>query len=303
MVRVPTGIKAWMPPDEFLGVYIRSSLAFRHQLMLVNNVGIIDSDYFENPENDGHIMVGLINLGRETVILEKGERFAQAIFQPFRRIEEKVLPTRQGGLGSTGTGVEEARRDTDVALTELQPDDNPTDRQGWFLGYPIQTREARGRRRTSAGRWEGNQMVIELASHLSPQERRRHVESLALRLLASRRLPALRQRIWRLAQERFAGQQLPVGEIHFRQQNRRWGSCSSRGNISLSYRLLTAPDELLDYVCIHELAHLVEFNHSPRFWELVARADPDYRLHREALKEWGQRWQEQWQRRWQPAPA
>lgn len=106
---IPTGLKAYMPADEFLGIYIRSSLAFKYGLMLVNSVGIIDSDYFENQDNDGHIMIGVINLGQEAVTMHKGERVAQAIFQPFRRISaeesgEVELPVepRTGGIGSTG---------------------------------------------------------------------------------------------------------------------------------------------------------------------------------------------------------
>ncbi|MBE3577617.1 MAG: dUTP diphosphatase [Limnochordales bacterium] len=106
---IPTGLKAYMPEDEFLAVYIRSSLAFKYGLMLVNSVGIIDSDYFENPDNDGHIMIGVINLGSETVTVHKGDRVAQAIFQPFRRVSaeeagEVEPPGRQrtGGIGSTG---------------------------------------------------------------------------------------------------------------------------------------------------------------------------------------------------------
>ena len=108
---IPTGLKAFMPEDEFLGIYIRSSLAFRHGLALVNGVGIIDSDYYGNPENDGHIMIGVVNTGKKAFTVQKGERVAQAIFQPFRRVDAEAelaaekastLSRRQGGIGSTG---------------------------------------------------------------------------------------------------------------------------------------------------------------------------------------------------------
>jgi predicted metal-dependent hydrolase len=56
-----------------------------------------------------------------------------------------------------------------------------------------------------------------------------------------------------------------------------WGSCSTRGNINLSTRLLFAPDDVIDYVIIHELAHLLEMNHSNRFWNIVKKAMPEYR--------------------------
>ena len=67
----------------------------------------------------------------------------------------------------------------------------------------------------------------------------------------------------------------------------RWGSCSSLGGLNFSWRLILAPPEVLDYVVIHELAHLRELNHSPRFWAIVAAHCPDYRTQQRWLKEHG----------------
>ena len=69
----------------------------------------------------------------------------------------------------------------------------------------------------------------------------------------------------------------------------RWGSCNSKGIIHFTYRLLFAPEPLRDYVVVHELAHLVEMNHSERFWKQVERVMPDYRQRRLALKQFQQR--------------
>lgn len=68
----------------------------------------------------------------------------------------------------------------------------------------------------------------------------------------------------------------------------RWGSCSSKGTLSFSWRLIQTPLEVVDYVVIHELAHTVHHNHSKRFWELVEKILPDYKNRRKHLKQYGQ---------------
>ncbi|EGO63213.1 deoxyuridine 5'-triphosphate nucleotidohydrolase [Acetonema longum] len=107
---IATGLKAYMPGDEFLGIYIRSGMAVKHQLCLVNSVGIIDADYYNNPDNEGHILVAVLNLGPEKFILPKGTRFAQGIFQKYFCCDyendangDAPHAKRMGGIGSTGT--------------------------------------------------------------------------------------------------------------------------------------------------------------------------------------------------------
>lgn len=99
-----TGIKAYMMDDEVLKLYPRSSLPRRYHLTIPNNVGIIDKDYYGNPDNDGAIFVSLHNFGSETIHLKKGERVAQGIFMKYLTVEneEEVTATRNGGFGSTG---------------------------------------------------------------------------------------------------------------------------------------------------------------------------------------------------------
>ena len=75
------------------------------------------------------------------------------------------------------------------------------------------------------------------------------------------------------------------GRVAIRDQKTRWGSCSARGNLNFNWKLIMAPPEVLDYVVIHELCHLIEFSHSPRFWALVERQMPEYDVWKKWLKQ------------------
>ena len=100
---IPTGLKAYMGEDEYLAIYIRSSMAIKHGLILINSTGIIDADYYNNEDNEGHIMIALLNYGKETVSLEKGERVAQGIFSKYLITnDDDATGIRTGGIGSTG---------------------------------------------------------------------------------------------------------------------------------------------------------------------------------------------------------
>ena len=75
--------------------------------------------------------------------------------------------------------------------------------------------------------------------------------------------------------------------VTIRGQRTRWGSCSIGGHVSLNWRLVMAPPDVLSYVVVHELAHLAEHNHGPGFWSLVERFCPDFRMHKKWLKQHG----------------
>ena len=101
-ILIPTGIKVIMNENEFLGIYVRSGLGTKYNLRMCNQVGIIDADYYNNIENEGHIFIKMQNEGNETVYLKKSDRVAQGIFQKYYITDfDQVDKIREGGLGST----------------------------------------------------------------------------------------------------------------------------------------------------------------------------------------------------------
>lgn len=104
-VVVPTGIKTYMQKDEFVSIHVRSSAGFKFGIALKNQVGIIDSDYYNNPENDGHIMIAFTNLSTDREwIVKKGDAIAQAIFHNYLLVDNDHFnhkKKRTGGIGST----------------------------------------------------------------------------------------------------------------------------------------------------------------------------------------------------------
>jgi predicted metal-dependent hydrolase len=77
---------------------------------------------------------------------------------------------------------------------------------------------------------------------------------------------------------------LPIGRIAIRNQKSRWGSCSRKGNLNFNYKLAFLPPELRDYVIVHEICHVKEFNHGRGFWELVAQTMPEHKAMKRQLR-------------------
>lgn len=106
IVKIPTGIKVCLNEDEFLGIYVRSSFGVKYNVRMCNQVGIIDSDYYNNVDNEGHIFVCLQNEGDKSLYIKKGNGFAQGIFQKFLLSDDdnRINNDRTGGIGSTNKG-------------------------------------------------------------------------------------------------------------------------------------------------------------------------------------------------------
>ena len=99
---IKTGLKAYMADDEYLMLCNRSSNPKKKGLVLSNSVGIIDKDYYENPDNDGHIMFAFYNIKDEDVEIKKGDAIGQAIFQKYLVTDsDEACGERVGGFGST----------------------------------------------------------------------------------------------------------------------------------------------------------------------------------------------------------
>lgn len=82
--------------------------------------------------------------------------------------------------------------------------------------------------------------------------------------------------------------QVTFQTFRLKDQKTRWGSCSSKGNLNFNWRIIMAPDEAIDYIIIHELAHLTHLNHSEQFWKRVAAFMPDYEVWKKWFKDHGQ---------------
>lgn len=99
---VPTGVKAYMEDDEVLYLHIRSSVAFKRGVRMLNSIGVIDADFVDNTDNEGEISLGLLSHNDDIVHIKKGERIAQGVFHKFLITDDdNAEGERVGGIGST----------------------------------------------------------------------------------------------------------------------------------------------------------------------------------------------------------
>lgn len=100
--KIPTGYKASFMEDEMLLLLVRSSMGFKFNVRMCNQVGVIESDYYNNDSNEGHMFIALQNEGDKDFIVKKGDAYAQAIFTKFLITDDdNTNETRTGGIGST----------------------------------------------------------------------------------------------------------------------------------------------------------------------------------------------------------
>lgn len=101
-IKIPLGFKVYMEADEVFLLLVRSSMGFKYNVRMCNQVGVIDSDYVDNSENEGHMWIKLYNEGEEDFIVKKGDKIAQGIFIKYLKIDnDSTVSKRNGGIGST----------------------------------------------------------------------------------------------------------------------------------------------------------------------------------------------------------
>lgn len=138
-------------------------------------------------------------------------------------------------------------------------------------------------RKTHSGKLDNNNTIhLRLSEFDEGKNLQKNIRHLLSRIIAQDFLPEIVHRVNELNARHF---QKTVREVRLKHIHSRLGSCSNKGNINLSTRLLFAPQEVVDYIIIHELAHLVEMNHSPSFWKVVEKAMPDYREQERWIKD------------------
>jgi predicted metal-dependent hydrolase len=128
--------------------------------------------------------------------------------------------------------------------------------------------------KTHTAQLKNNVITLQLAQGDTELHRQKAIRHLLSRVVAKDQLPDLQRRVYELNHLHF---QKEIKSISLKYNQSNWGSCSSSSNLNFSTRLLFAPDDVIDYVIIHELSHLIELNHSDRFWKLVETAMPNYR--------------------------
>jgi predicted metal-dependent hydrolase len=136
-------------------------------------------------------------------------------------------------------------------------------------------------RKTNRAVVKGHLLEVHLSSDITEDQKPEVIRYLISRTIANDCYPQIAQRVHELNELHFKKK---INDVKLKLSQTNWGSCSTQGNINLSARLLFAPQPVIDYVIIHELSHLIEHNHSDRFWAIVERVMPEYQKYEKWLK-------------------
>ena len=216
----------------------------------------------------------LISTSRRNVLIKAlpgGETRVYAPSGARLRDVDAIVASRIDEILRMQTNIDEAVRQNRLAHP-LRPGSRVC-----IEGKPYALRLQTGRR--TEMRLDGDECILTL-NDIEDEERVRAALKAALSKMA---LTRVRQRL----EEYAPGLGVCFGRVTIRDQKSRWGSCSQKRNLNFNWKLIMAPEAALTYVVIHELCHLIEFNHSPRFWRLVEGQMPEYEYWKKWLKTHG----------------
>ncbi len=129
-----------------------------------------------------------------------------------------------------------------------------------------------------------NTIFLALSNQEEGVNLQNNVKKLLSRVVGHDFLPEITEKVHAINNQYFRKK---IKSVKLRYSHTRWGSCSSTGNINLSTRLLFAPDDIVRYVIVHEITHMIEFNHSKKFWNIIGKVMPDFKEKETWLKEKG----------------
>lgn len=181
-----------------------------------------------------------------------------------------------------GVGLDDARRFA-------------TDNRGWIMKAVGRSANQARPRFGDVFPLEGQDLVLRRAGGRTPTGNGRNLSLACDEADLPRELGALCRKLARARLHASVGSHigrldLPMPPFRIKDTSSRWGSCSARGNLNFSWRLVMMPPGILDYVAAHEVSHLLELNHSPEFWRIVERLCPQFRDRRKWLRTEGSRY-------------
>lgn len=199
------------------------------------------------------------------------------------RIPHNITETGyQEILGKTHTWLEEVYKKKPEVIRQFTPKNH---KSGDVLEvskrqYRLEITEAE--RQTSSAMLKHGVINLTLNKDYDPINREKAIKTLLSRVIGQDFQREITRRVMDWNDRTF---RRPINSVNLKYNHSNWGSCSSNSNVNLSTRLLLTPEPIQDYVILHELAHLIEMNHSPRFWALVEQHMPDYKKRRKWLRD------------------
>lgn len=220
----------------------------------------------------------LIKSNRKTIAISfdrDGNLIVKApIWVSDRKIAEFVSK-KQEWIDATAKRLENARKEKETSRIKLENGDKIPYLGGELMLSVVREERSRGRLKCL------NDRILMWVPYIADYEYKRELLEKWYRRQAAEILHKKAYEFASLLQVGFEG-------VYIKDQKSRWGSCSGRGNLNFNFRILMAPEEVCDYVVMHELCHLVHMNHSKEFWELLATVCPRYKTCKKWLIENGE---------------